>query len=457
MGRGLGLAITLLLAACLPPVPATRCATDDDCATRNTCLDGYCQESVATSASSTGGVVPSSSASSAAASSSSVNSLAAAAAALVTNAVNSALNASSSSSGATTSAAVGTSSSSSGVTSTGGLTSSSSSSTGAASSLSSTSVGTGNSSSSSGAFGVSSSSSSGVVASSSSGASSSSSNVGASSSSSSSGGTGVGVSCETYCNTVMTRCTGPEAQFPDEGSCNIHCQVMASSSNTFPPSGNTASCRHYWASYNQCAQAGPSGGGVCEDVDGQGACEHYCDMALTWCGGATTLFNSRAECLAECANLLFQGGPLDQTRDSISCRSNHLVMAQADSFLCSGAAPVSDVCYDTPERVVAGCGGEAYASRAGDVVVERTGMDLLPRCLKVRVGSTVTVPSSEVHPTMGTQEGGNPFYTPGAPPFEPWSGVFSLEGVYTVYCGAHGDFDGAGEAMAIWVVPEDTP
>jgi plastocyanin len=83
--------------------------------------------------------------------------------------------------------------------------------------------------------------------------------------------------------------------------------------------------------------------------------------------------------------------------------------------------------------VRAGIGGNLYA----------------PKCMRVRVGQTVTIEASTTHPLSPAAQTGNPI-TAGTTnqTFQP-----ATAGIYGYYCMIHGTPDGSGMAGALEVVP----
>jgi plastocyanin len=98
--------------------------------------------------------------------------------------------------------------------------------------------------------------------------------------------------------------------------------------------------------------------------------------------------------------------------------------------------------------VVSGCEEEDYV--VGDLVasVATQGMAYTPRCLKVVVGSTVTLSASAFHPLAPIGESTNPI----RPAQDTQVVEFQQPGVFGYFCPHHGSADGEGMAGAIWVV-----
>jgi hypothetical protein len=182
------------------------------------------------------------------------------------------------------------------------------------------------------------------------------------------GPTSAPVSCDIYCATIMTSCTGASAQYADEAACRKACSYwpLGAAADT---TGDTVACRsNALRSVGKdalaCAHAGPLGHGTCGD-----GCEAFCAIALGYCSAAAGLagdpaYPSLAECQHDC--LLFarattsDGAPdyfsttTNVTGDTLECRAYHLIIAALESSAaqlehCNHAASSSDACGPGPD------------------------------------------------------------------------------------------------------------
>jgi hypothetical protein len=151
-------------------------------------------------------------------------------------------------------------------------------------------------------------------------------------------------SCDSYCNLVLTGCTGPLAQFSDLSSCLAWCTTYpdaaaAQSAWAMPlvQAGNLLACRTYHASVAassaanglvHCAHTGPvSATGVC----GQ-PCEGFCTAAQAICTGSNSQYASYAACVTSCnAYGLGVVSFNTTTGNTLGCRVYHLSVAALSS------------------------------------------------------------------------------------------------------------------------------
>ena len=187
-------------------------------------------------------------------------------------------------------------------------------------------------------------------------------------------------SCEEYCESVHSACTGDNAQYPDQAACLAYCASHAAlePGAAGDTSGDTIACRTYHATIAgsedpalHCAHAGPSGGDVCGTW-----CEVYCGLA----GKNCTLFDDDEACLAACAAYATDGTPGDTAGDAVQCRIYHLGVAGDEGSggaathcphggpdgggMCVGEPPAAPTCEAYCETLVANCPGE-HAQFAG--------------------------------------------------------------------------------------------
>jgi hypothetical protein len=116
------------------------------------------------------------------------------------------------------------------------------------------------------------------------------------------------LSCTSYCASIMSVCTGANAQYVSQQACMNACSLfpVGMAGDT---SGNTLGCRTTHAmlagsaTNPHCWHAGPYGYGACGDE-----CVNFCALATTWCtpdggfveGGAPPYMND-STCLTQCA------------------------------------------------------------------------------------------------------------------------------------------------------------
>ena len=97
---------------------------------------------------------------------------------------------------------------------------------------------------------------------------------------------------------------------------------------------------------------------------------------------------------------------------------------------------------------VSGCSEADYVVADLESSVAVQGFSYTPRCLKVVVGSQVTIAASGHHPLAPQAQGNNPIMeTENTQTYE-----FNEPGVFGYFCTRHGDEDGTGMAGSIWVV-----
>jgi len=79
-----------------------------------------------------------------------------------------------------------------------------------------------------------------------------------------------------------------------------------------------------------------------------------------------------------------------------------------------------------------------------------------PKCLKVKVNTTVTLPGSSIHPLQAADNLNsvvNPFRSENYGHTSAQTHTLSTPGFYGYFCANHGDSDGNGMAGTIMVVP----
>lgn len=77
--------------------------------------------------------------------------------------------------------------------------------------------------------------------------------------------------CSDYCTTIMSTCSGDNAQYASETECLSSCSGFATTGADGDAAGNTLQCREYHLGVaatdaaTHCSHAGADGGGVCID------------------------------------------------------------------------------------------------------------------------------------------------------------------------------------------------
>jgi hypothetical protein len=133
--------------------------------------------------------------------------------------------------------------------------------------------------------------------------------------------------CENYCATIETNCSGELDQYGSNEICLAACAAFEVGESG-ATSGGTLGCREYHANAAagapdvHCAHAGPLGGdGTCGT-----ACEGFCAIALDACPDA---FADAADCADQCAGFdaTEPYDTSDTAGDSLACRTYHLTVA----------------------------------------------------------------------------------------------------------------------------------
>jgi len=133
---------------------------------------------------------------------------------------------------------------------------------------------------------------------------------------------------------------------------------------------------------------------------------------------------------------------------------NHFAMRKSDFALAAFGFAILFTPIQSVAAEVGGCAPSDFIDVPGNAVVEISGMEYTPRCLKVKSGALVTLPGSKRHPVQGgTDVNGvqNPFRA-GAGSTDQVSRTLSVTGSYIYYCTKHGDSSGSGMFGVIQVV-----
>lgn len=158
--------------------------------------------------------------------------------------------------------------------------------------------------------------------------------------------------CDEYCATVTSACTGALTQYADLAACQTYCTTWGAwpVGGAATITGNTLTCRMNQAlaavanPAGHCAAAGPSGGGVCG-----GWCDVYCGLAI---GSCPALFSDAVACASACGAYPATGTAGDVEGDTVQCRIYHLGLAGGDAAHCPHGAPDGGgVCVTTTPPV----------------------------------------------------------------------------------------------------------
>lgn len=162
-------------------------------------------------------------------------------------------------------------------------------------------------------------------------------------------------SCQGWCESLVGACAGESSPWAASAgaSCESWCQAAGLKPGEFQDFGrNTLGCRAHYADAaataptpEDCAIAGPWGGGVCGD-----RCEVYCDLFDALCGQQPVAYKDRAACLETCAGFRQDGDPKSYSGDTVQCRVRHLTAvtspAAAQTHCPHASADGAGVCVD---------------------------------------------------------------------------------------------------------------
>lgn len=101
---------------------------------------------------------------------------------------------------------------------------------------------------------------------------------------------------------------------------------------------------------------------------------------------------------------------------------------------------------------VAGCTASSFVQGTDNNVIQAMGASYTPKCLKVKLGSVVTIQASAHHPlaAMADIDAPNPFAS-NEEMTTTQTRQMNQKGVFGYFCTAHGDSEGDGMAGAILV------
>lgn len=144
-------------------------------------------------------------------------------------------------------------------------------------------------------------------------------------------GGGGAVTCASYCDTVMSACSGGDAQYASKETCLASCAAFPAGS-AGDKTGNSLECRAYHAGnvakagVEHCPHAGPAGDGMCGEN-----CAGYCALMLKYCPSA---YADTGACASACASITGATAPGydtgTKTGDSLFCRIYHATAASTD-------------------------------------------------------------------------------------------------------------------------------
>lgn len=112
---------------------------------------------------------------------------------------------------------------------------------------------------------------------------------------------------------------------------------------------------------------------------------------------------------------------------------------------------------NNPSITIAGCTSDKFIEGGEFNEIKTSGISYTPKCLKVKVGSTVSIDGSSRHPLLAMPDINgikNPFAT-NEPALSTQTHVMTEPGVFGYYCDKHGSSSGSGMAGVI-IVEEAT-
>ena len=146
------------------------------------------------------------------------------------------------------------------------------------------------------------------------------------------------LSCDLYCETYPTVCTGELSGYPDPETCLQHCAQWPVG-DVDDRENDSLGCRQYhltlagmWSAPVNCARASPSGADTCRDLD-PAVCSQYCAVFINACNDIAGVpsYGSMEECGQVC-NSWYPGVPTPDRADSATCRLSRME-ALADDTL----------------------------------------------------------------------------------------------------------------------------
>lgn len=192
-----------------------------------------------------------------------------------------------------------------------------------------------------------------------------------------SGGGVCGGWCDNYCHLALASCTGGNAVYADDASCQQACAALPASGKAGATTGDTVQCRlHYLelagmdgetSATQHCPTAAPLWGGKCSDP--QPSCQAYCETVLGACeadSSGAPPYGDLASCLSFCQQgASWQPGAYDdQDGDTIACRLTHARLAgtegpagHCDAAGATGGGVCGTPCGNFCDMVTANCGG----------------------------------------------------------------------------------------------------
>lgn len=171
------------------------------------------------------------------------------------------------------------------------------------------------------------------------------------------GGTGTGgaggqdLSCRNYCTAINTACAaGAAIQYKSDLSCMNSCPAFPSGT-IGDTSNNSLGCRYSHALAaasnpdQNCAAAGPSGGGVCGTN-----CDAYCFLMAQIC---PSVYEDLTVCNSACITMVGVNDTAFHTNvsgDTLQCRIYHATFAAEGSpdIHCVHASPLPALPCATP-------------------------------------------------------------------------------------------------------------
>ena len=203
-------------------------------------------------------------------------------------------------------------------------------------------------------------------------------NGGAGSGAGGTGPTAGSATCQNYCSTIMTNCSGVNAQYPSTAVCMAVCSHLQAGAPT-DATGDSVGCRtnaakgamaQTTAIKDKCWAAGPLGFGTCGNE-----CDILCPLVANACGA---MAKYTPDCQSVCSQF---GHPVDQVgvpgmgaysgnytpptdpvaKDTLDCRAYHffdvlLGMGGSAATECANVSQVSPACGMGPDTSIPDAG-----------------------------------------------------------------------------------------------------
>lgn len=156
-------------------------------------------------------------------------------------------------------------------------------------------------------------------------------------------GSGVVVSCDNLCDSIIAHCVAGDIEYTSKAACMSTC--MGVPLGAYADMIDSVGCRQEQADEGrnmptpQCEVAGPFGGGRCGD-----RCASYCRVIATSCTGANVVYATTAACTAECGSAYkFDGDAgfeYTSSGNTLNCREKQLLTLANDSSMAATICPL---------------------------------------------------------------------------------------------------------------------